>query len=544
MYSEKEKPASHIEFRFKIWTPRFFTCAAVFSMLLSLSFVLGGKINIHAAVPFEAFQLLDLFHWVLFCAIVFVIVVPLLFLICRYAASPEVKQHGKKTWLLASGIIFLCWLPYFLIFYPGNLSNDSFSTLYQLSGAAPLSNHHPIMFTLFVGAVYKVGLLFGNREVGVACYSIVQMLLLASILGFNIYWFAKKGVHRFVLLLITLFFSLNPVIAMYAITMWKDVLFGGWLLLLVMFLFDAVQSGGALLISKKGMRGLAVLSFLVAFGRNNGIYIMLAVFVVLLVVYKMYFKKLLPLFTVVLVVIQVIQGPLYSALHINRSEFAESIAIPLQQIGYTEKYGGQITPEQEEFLYLLMPRETMEAAYAPYTADSIKFNTAFDNGFLEENKTAFFKVWLQVLTKNVTPYVKAYLMETLGYYHIGTTDWLCQFGVAENKEGYVGSNLLDGITRVDLRRSIESGIDSNRGLYSIALMVWLCFLVIFAFIIKGRAKYIVALLPLVALWATIMIAAPFYCEFRYMFSFLLSVPFILFSLITKPPIPAGDKKTV
>ena len=47
--------------------------------------------------------------------------------------------------------------------------------------------------------------------------------------------------------------------------------------------------------------------------------------------------------------------------------------------------------------------------------------------------------------------------------------------------------------------------------------------------IKGDRKLITAYIPLIALWGTMLIAAPFYCEFRYQFPIHLLLPVIFAS---------------
>lgn len=53
--------------------------------------------------------------------------------------------------------IFCSWLPFFLSFYPGNLSPDSYSSIHQALSEIT-SSAHPVLFTLMVRACLKMGL--------------------------------------------------------------------------------------------------------------------------------------------------------------------------------------------------------------------------------------------------------------------------------------------------------------------------------------------------------------------------------------------------
>jgi hypothetical protein len=514
--------------RATLWT-------AIYSACLSVTFVIGGKIDFGAAVPFEQFTYKDIVNWALLSFFIYVVLINIVKFLFKQKWFFFIYKSKTKIWLFSVSFILICWLPYFLSYYPGNLSADSFSTINQITGVLPMGNHHPVFFTIFVKALYTMGLFFAGSNFGVAFYSMTQMLILASVLSYSIYWFAKKGIPIYILILITVFFALNPVIAMYSITMWKDVLFGGWILLLVLALYDVAESGGALLGRANGLIKLFALCLVIAFFRNNGIYIVFAVLGTVLVCYRKKIKILLPAFSGLLIVILLIQGPVYNIIGIEKGPFAESIGIPLQQVCYTVKYGGKLTEEQETFLNELIPAETVKNVYQPDTVDPIKFNTKFNHAFLEKNKVHFIKTWVEIFPDNAIAYMKAYLMETQGYYHIGTTNWLCYFGISQGGNGeYYSTDLADKLFHLNLQDNIEGLIGSLDFLYSIAAMVWLAFLNCVILIISKRMQFIIALVPLLVLWLTLMAAAPTFCEFRYMFSFLLAVPFLVVTLFIQP----------
>lgn len=129
-------------------------------------------------------------------------------------------------------------MPFFLAFYPGNISGDSFSSIYQALSHIT-STAHPVLFTLLVKVTLKTGLfLFHNMNAAIAVFSITQMLLLDGILTYTVFWLNRHGISRKGCILAVIYFALNPLIVRFSFTMWKDILFSGVMLLLVLFLYD------------------------------------------------------------------------------------------------------------------------------------------------------------------------------------------------------------------------------------------------------------------------------------------------------------------
>lgn len=521
-----------METAFKVGTKPIAVTSGIFSAVVALTVVIGNKIIFWGEPYYYPYTKLDILYWAAIGLALFFILTDLLYVVQKYAIKVEFvsKKAGLKSWLMLFGILVVCWLPYYILFYPANLTPDSSDSIAQAIGAAAYSNHCPILYTLFVKVCIKFGMLFGDLRFGVGCFAVVQMLIMAAILSYSVYWLAKRNLPKYVVVLATLFYALNPVIAMYAITMWKDILFSGWMLLLTLMLFDIIESGGKLLAKPWGLTAFSLCCLLVAFGRNNGIYAVVAVLIALGIYCRKQLKVLAPVFVSIVAVVGIIQGPVYSAAGIQKSEFAESVGIPIQQIGFTVKSNGRMTAEQEEFINQLLPIEKIKESYNPESPDNIKFHSDFNNQFLENNKGKFLKVWAEMLIPNFKSYVKAYLMQTIGYWHVGTTNWVCQFGIDENRFG------IQSVQHAWMQNKIKTAVKGIyyipvvRDFFSISFMVWTTFFCCAVLILKKQAKYIMAFAPLLAVWATMMIAVPTFCEFRYMYSFHLILPFALISL--------------
>ena len=518
---------------------RIWICSSVYALLFSVSIIAGSKLgSIEAGLPLS-FGLKDLgvfLGWFIIITIAAAAISGVLF--SRFGRDAQEKKFSIRFWAVKSAVMFLCWFPYLLIFYPGNLSVDSYWSLQQILGNSPLNNAHPILYTGFVGIFVKLGMVIKDLEFGIALYSAAQMLILSAVFGGLIEWFRKRGSGLILQVLATCFFALNPLIAMYSVTMWKDILFSTWIILLVCFLYYLIQQDVQVLCSRKMKAVLSVLCLLIAFGRNNGTYIVVLVLVCLILFYRKVWKKLILTFVGIIAFIYIVQGPVYSLAGVEKGNLAESLAVPLQQIAYTVKNDGYITEEQKEFLNNILPLDEMKKAYLPHSVNGVKFDPQFDNEYLEEHFGEFIKVWAQMLPHNFGSYVKAYLMHTSGYWHVGTSDWRCIYGVIDSP-GIESSNILQDLTGTDLREKINDMIEPEESilkdnlLYSIGASVWLVIFTAFFFLCAGRKEKLLCLIPLLGNWATIMIAVPTHCEFRYMFCFHLAIPIMILMLFDR-----------
>ena len=77
-----------------------------------------------------------------------------------------------------------------------------------------------------------------------------------------------------------LFFAFHPIMAMYSIYLTKDVLFGCIMTILIMKLYDLVESKGVILENWQQCIQIAILFLLSSMLRNNGFYILMCVIVI------------------------------------------------------------------------------------------------------------------------------------------------------------------------------------------------------------------------------------------------------------------------
>jgi len=140
------------------------------------------------------------------------------------------KGSGRRghwwIWLVFSALCLLCYLPYFLMYYPTWFNNDAIWQMEQALGMAAKSNHHPYFHTLIVKLFLDAGsFLFGNLTAAVALYTFFQMTLTAAVFGFLLFLLYRRGTGFFWLVAAVCFYALLPVNGMLSICMGKDAWF-------------------------------------------------------------------------------------------------------------------------------------------------------------------------------------------------------------------------------------------------------------------------------------------------------------------------------
>lgn len=495
----------------------------LYSLALASSF--GFSFWLDGTKPLEAVLLTAIY-----CLVAFVLLCPLVRFVSCHGSPWKDGIFDKRLFFTVFAVVFAVYFVQFLINFPGCCSPDSDTLIRMLDGSSSLSSWSPVLHSAFVAPFVWFGRFVGDMTWGVALHSLVQMFLFSLVLAYAVSWLARRGAPCLLVLFAIVFFVLDPVMARYSITMWRDVPFSLCVLLYVLCLADIVLMKGY--INAKIAFKLVFLSLGVGLFRSNGVYVVFLTLFVLTVVYrKVSLRRLLPVLIGVPIAIFVIAGPVYAAMGASSSPFRESVGIPLQQVGAVVYYDGEMTDSQEEFIQDFMSTEDIKGDYDPTTADGLKYGGHFKDEWMEENKDAFMRTWFDLGVQNPLLYLRAWLASTEGYWNANTSNWVV---ASSGCLGNPGESVLYEMTGIDgLNRDSQEDFQELRlthfptyALYSIAVSFWLALgCALFAF--RRQRELVIPLVPLLSIWLTMMVAAPTYCEFRYMFALHLAIPFMI-----------------
>lgn len=350
----------------------------------------------------------------------------------------------RKCFLLVLLLLLVSWLPYLLSFAPGSVLDDSLASITPWTNGTPLTNHHPVVYSLLVGGFVSLSKILPlSLNAAVFLYSLVQSVCLAGTLAALFYRLQRAGVKRCVLAAGVAYAMIVPYFPAYAMILWKDPLYSCALLWLSMLLFDAVRKEGGLpdrIWQIKWFLALLCTAFL----RNNGAFCLLFMAAALLLSgQRKRFFCTACMTVIVALLFFTVQHTVYPLCHIADTEYTEKIGIPLQQLAATVAYKGKMGEEEREFLLKIMPEQEWKERYAPCLADKIKWTDGANMEYISQNKRSFWKVWGNLLLKNPAIYLRAYGMDTFGFWAPGV----------QNRYGYVDLYITEnnlGLHQTDL----------------------------------------------------------------------------------------------
>lgn len=519
---------------YKLPTKRERLICGCFSVLLSLVITEGNNVVFNNDIfgsyrdnYIQPLVVTDLLECVCYVPQIFLLIYNLYLLTKKFSfeiSTPELTTKKRiGIWFGCSAFIMACWLPYLFAFYPGVIVGDSVASINQAMGISAWSNHYPVIYTLFINGFMKLGELLGSYNIGAFLYTCTQFLLMAVTAGYCGLWLVEKGTPRILVLLTVVFFGGSSVFAVYAITMWKDPLFTAQLLLFSLLLADIGIEKGSNLNTIKQIVQLALISLFVIFWRNNGIYLVCAAMILLAIVYRKRFLRAGIGMLLVIFVSMTVQGPIYDRLGIEKDTVSESLAIPLQQVASVVAEDVELTPEQQNVLFQILPEEDWKASYKPTIADPLKFHANFDQHYLAQHVGDFLKVWAELLFPHFGTYVESYLMETIGFWQIGiknSNSYVYYYVYEDNAFDLHRVDWFERLWGVSAEEKLSGVVD----FLSTGGVVWLVLLCAVLLWMQKKYALMLGMMPAVLLWATVMIATPIAFSMRYILLLAYGLP--------------------
>ena len=444
-------------------------------------------------------------------------------------------------------ILLCCWLPWFLYNFPGVMTPDSISQYSQAMGLTGYSDHHPFAHTLLIKLFLSLGMaLFDNVYAAIACYTIFQMLLMALLLCYCLCILYRYGAGRKLCLLFLIFYACVPYNGSFAVTMWKDVLFSGFLLLFALCIYRLLHlyPSDEKLKKQPGLLALLLLSgLLVCLFRSNGLYVFLLTSPFLVIVLRREWKLLLPGLLIVAALALCIKGPVYDAIGVAEPAFSESLSIPAQQIARVVHEGRTLTQEQIDLLNQTVDYDSIADYYQPELSDPVKALIQYGNPeYLEAHKGAYLKLWIQLGLRYPLDYWNAFVDQTRGYWFPGEPGLTVNESISPNDVGLTGQSVLRGTAAwkvVEILNKLYTIFPLYGLLYSIGAFTWAAIFWCANCALNGRKRNCLLFIPFFALILTLCLATPVAADLRYAYPLILSMPLLLCAGLEVPERTAG-----
>lgn len=521
---------------------RLLICAAQIALVATLSTHIvmlasneTGKPTMASGLDRNYFSALTLWDLVLFAAFVALSSLLLwmlekLITFCRPRLfADQATKLNRRAYLLIFVVILVAWTPWLLSWFPGGVTTDTYMVIAQAQGSMQLTNRHVLLYVLCWRACYKVSILLGHgMYLCAALVLCLQTMLLNLVATYSLGWLGKRGARMPVIIAVAGFYALCPLFPMMALSHWKDTFFGIFLFWFLLNYIDALQGG---ITRPFDSLAFIVSALLVAFSRNNGLYVLLICALVLLIEHRGVFLgelRLLwiPLFSTIALCV-IIQGPVYKALDLDSSAAVESLGVPIQQVAYTLSSDNDIAQEGLDYFDSIMPIEKWKGCYKPLIVDNIKWDDDFDAEIIESNPALFMQHYFRLGLSHPASYIKAFLLSNCGFWNplVGWTEEVGYARLDMDFPGRAGLETIDiaqAITGVSLQAVLRPHVYLSPGLFSTLMLI-----VAITCIYMQNPKKSLWLTPMAALLFTLLIATPLAYCMRYSYALIIATPLML-----------------
>lgn len=391
------------------------------SFIFALFLVIGERLE-----TLENFNITEVRHYVIifFCT---VFLKPFIEKGWQWLEEGKIKnsdiiKRENSHFIRNSVILFLCWFPVFLAFYPGAFVYDARDEFIQVADGK-YTTHHPLIHVLLLGKSLVWGeKVSGSYNAGIVCYTIIQMIITAMVLAYTVEFIRRKNNNRIPEGMILAFYGIFPVIPMYAVCSSKDTYFTVFLLLTMVKLLEFYEEKDEFLKKKRNIGLFILAAALMMLFRNNGIYAYIlwiaAAGTGIFLEKNNPGKKKIQYIILLLIPIFlsfVVNKGLAEGLQAQKGGAQEIMTVPIQQLARVYKYAPETFSEEEkEILYEILPKEELHL-YTPRISDLLK--SKFNNHEFRANPGKYLTLWGKIGIRKPAIYINAWLLTSYGYWY-------------------------------------------------------------------------------------------------------------------------------
>lgn len=438
---------------------------------------------------------------------------------------------------LAFILILACYVPIFLIYYPGTFAYDT-QVQAQQYVFHDYNQFHPLAHTLLLGACISLFETLGSLEKCAAVYSVIQMTAMAGCFAFACASISRSCSRRAARICAAVF-GLWPFHMIFATTCTKDVLFSGFLTLFFALNLEAIRTKA---LTKPRLAALIASGALACLLRNNMIYAMV-VWALLLLAFGRGIRRIACYALIASVLSVGVNQGLAAATQAGEGNVREMLSVPMQQLARAYRYAPEVFTEEEMQAMDTYLRERGYERYDATLADPVKF--CFNTEAFKADPAGAAKLWLSVGQKCPRVYLDAFLNLMLPYLYPYQTYRVTPEYIDSGSHGSVLTALYTQppIVHPSRFKPIRDWLDEHiwpdgadhypvlRWIFNAGLVIWLFLLTVLQALYAGDGRrFGVCLLP-VLLWATFLLGPV--AQSRYLYPFVCLLPLMLAACKTK-----------
>ena len=349
----------------------------------------------------------------------------------------EIKESKNKKyrWPIYFLIIFICWIPTVLAFYPCILGYDGGHQIgkYFFLNKIP---HHPILITKLYTFFYAIGVKFFTPSFGMFLFSLLQMTFMAAVFSYTVKFIEDETHKKWLRNISIIFYALYPYNQLFSITTTKDVIFAGLMLIFIIYLYKMIKEKYEI----SDYIFIIIIGVLMLLSRNNAVYtlkVSLPILILVLIKDKNKILKVAITFILIIVIYQNANNFLYKNFNNELKKanmYDENFDIELEMVESDEgnlrlstfaQAVGRVVRDKEESLteeekekisFYFNDYKKLGEEYKTNVADNA---TAMSNSKnINENKKEFFKFIIELGKKYPIIYIESFLDTTRGYWYV------------------------------------------------------------------------------------------------------------------------------
>lgn len=475
-----------------------------------------------------------------------------------YLIRPSVdtsKKSGWITFLCSFFVIMLCWGIGLAFSYPGNFNRDGRWILWQVIGIENYSVANPLIHTAMTDLLWNIGqALFGTPNGSVATISVGQFTFGAIVISYMVSRLYQAGVKKGICAIVVLFYAITPYNVQLMHTIWSDMPFAICTLWFVTMLWEeeCVVCKERKLSYLMRQIVFVVAGTLMCLTRTNGYYAFLLFLPFGVILFWKNKKYVVLELFLMIILCNWVRGPVYDS--IIKAELEKDVAeleaagdstdsVPLymaenatsshNSVGFYILTSQQLarvvvdrdlSVEEQEELSTILQIDKVKEEYNPKRADPVLHLV---------NKqvpiTDYLSIWIRYGIEYPFSYLLAWCDSTSGYWYPDYQEWIYSDAVRENEMGIYKDSVLSEENWLKLQEYEQLYLDIPiyGMLWSIGFIVWLVFGAMGLTFVKCDWRKCLLYMPLVGIWASLLIASPVNTEFRYLYSFFLCLPLMV-----------------
>lgn len=454
------------------------------------------------------------------------------------------KQTGLRLFAVKSRLnvfvlLLILWLPHLILKYPSGINIDSLDAVEFYLGIQSV-NYNPTVYVVVLGSFFKLGMLLGHPNLGFFLFNLAIYFLLAYAVAEGYRFLADIMAANWAKTVYLLFFSFSPFVTGYIGNCIKDMPYISFMLLFLVqtgyWLFSPEQFWG----NKKRMALAAVSSCGMAVFRNNGLYILLLMFLLVLIMElrrkgsKMRGKAA---YLLVLAALPVLTNTAAKGIAGDGGAAGarENLSLPFQQTArLILEHPELINEEEKAVIDKVFDFALAAEKYDPLISDPVK--NLYREECTPEDRAEYLKLWAKQFFRAPGTYLKAVIAqnyflfypESSNYYyyyacphydfrltdqsvaHIGSPEYL------SDKLGWYYREVFRGLHELPVLFTLN-----NMSSYNVLLLLLTCFA------ITKKDKTLILMLPALITLFGIPLGPCILGHPRYAFPIIYFLPLFL-----------------